>query len=257
MNTPAPGLQPDIEIQAHTSGGEKRWEISFFAPSTDQFEVQSKQATLRTLQDDSLTLTLVPTAGDVPSFDVRVVAPGREVSIASIKVVSVPTDDLAALTRDLANVLQQNFIKALRTNRTTNAPVDHVVSERRDDVRAADPAVLAPAIQGRPKRGLVGRLVGRVTWKKGVVAAVLLFAVGLVVLGLIPASSVSPLAGGIQPDSYAGIQAQMKKQIAAAANSDQPVIGALQGQTIAIETMKAMGLDPGKANAGCLVGVKK
>ena len=257
MNTPAPRLQPDIEIHAHTSGGEKRWEITFFAPSTDQFEVQSKQATLRTLLDDSLTLTLVSTSGDVPSFDVRVVAPGREVSIASIKVVSVSKDDLAVLTRDLANVLQQNFIKALRASRTINGPADHVVSVRRDDVLDADPAMLAPAIPEAPKRGLVGQLAGRMTWKKGAVAAVLLFAIGLVVLGLIPASSVSPLASGIEPDSYAGIQAQMKKQIAAAANSDQPAIGALQGQTIAIETMKAMGLDPGKANAGCLVGVKK
>ncbi|WP_334043566.1 hypothetical protein [Burkholderia ambifaria] len=32
--------------------------------------------------------------------------------------------------------------------------------------------------------------------------------------------------------------------------------GILQGQSVTLDTLKAMGLDPGKANTGCLVGVK-
>ena len=34
-------------------------------------------------------------------------------------------------------------------------------------------------------------------------------------------------------------------------------LGTMDGESVAIGTMKAMGLEPGKASAGCLVGVKQ
>lgn len=248
-----PFIQPDIEISACVAGGEKRWEISFFAPGTDKFDVQSKQASLRTLQDDSLSLMLEAakvSADGQPRFDVQVVAPGRSANIAVITLSIGENDNAKEMVRTLSNELQLAFIKALRVSKTVGsaAMVEHVN--------------VLPLEGGNPtksnsnKKNIVKRIFQQWTWKRSVVASILLFGVGLIILGLIPARNDS-LKLAIQGSDYEVIQAKVKKEITAAANRDQPSIGGLQGQAIAIETMKAMGLDPGKANAGCLVGVKK
>lgn len=91
------------------------------------------------------------------------------------------------------------------------------------------------------------------TVKRAVLASVLLVGGGLVAYGWI--------AGSRQPDAFvaSGDAAEMDKRVrdTIAASLRKPVgdTGMLQGQSVALETMRAMGLEPGKANTGCLVGV--
>ena len=55
----------------------------------------------------------------------------------------------------------------------------------------------------------------------------------------------------ISQADFQDIQAQIRSQV----DSKQSP-GGLQGQNVAIQAMREMGLNPGKANTGCLVGVK-
>lgn len=52
------------------------------------------------------------------------------------------------------------------------------------------------------------------------------------------------------------LTARIQQQIAAAVQNGDPSQGLLQGNSVTMSTMRAMGLDPGKANTGCLVGVR-
>jgi hypothetical protein len=52
------------------------------------------------------------------------------------------------------------------------------------------------------------------------------------------------------------LEAKIRNQIDQAVKNPGSVQG-FQGENVALATMKAMGLNPGKANAGCLVGVGK
>ncbi|MDM8356494.1 hypothetical protein [Pandoraea communis] len=52
------------------------------------------------------------------------------------------------------------------------------------------------------------------------------------------------------------LTARIQQQIAEAVQKGDPSQGLLQGNSVTLSTMRAMGLDPGKANTGCLVGVR-
>lgn len=52
------------------------------------------------------------------------------------------------------------------------------------------------------------------------------------------------------------LTARIQQQIAEAVQKGDPSQGLLQGNSVTMSTMRAMGLDPGKANTGCLVGVR-
>ncbi|KVV07456.1 hypothetical protein [Burkholderia ubonensis] len=62
-----------------------------------------------------------------------------------------------------------------------------------------------------------------------------------------------PIASALMgPDA----QKRMNAMISSALKQPSGDGGILQGQSVTLDTLKAMGLDPGKANTGCLVGVK-
>ncbi|MBN3729375.1 hypothetical protein [Burkholderia sp. Tr-20390] len=91
-------------------------------------------------------------------------------------------------------------------------------------------------------------------------AAVMLVAAAMAGYGIYaktrpPEDPISAALSG--PDAQARMNAMiagaLKQPLGAAVN---PQAGILQGQSVTLETLKAMGLDPGKANTGCLVGVK-
>lgn len=90
------------------------------------------------------------------------------------------------------------------------------------------------------------------------VAAVATF-VGAVILcyGLLLGNKPQTVAQN-EPNDFASLQEQIRQRIRAASPKEggESAFNSLQGQNIAVETLKQMGLDPGKANTGCLVGVK-
>lgn len=111
------------------------------------------------------------------------------------------------------------------------------------------PAKPTTAGVGRNWRGLL-------PGKRTAVAAALLVGAGLVGYGLMaPKTPQDPLQAASGSD-YAEMRERIRKEIVAAANSKNSAYGGLEGQNVTIATLKAMGLDPGKANTGCLVGVK-
>lgn len=103
---------------------------------------------------------------------------------------------------------------------------------------------------------------GRFFRSRNLIVVGLLFGGAVTVYGMVGSRTGSDVGikAAMAGDGYEDLQAQIRAQIQAAAKSDSPLlggtVGGLGGQNVAIETMKAMGLDPGKANAGCLVGVK-
>lgn len=121
------------------------------------------------------------------------------------------------------------------------------------------PAVVVANVDGgtvRVKRGMRHLFV-----KRNVIGFGLFVGAAMTVYGMtVGKPPQNPIKATMQGENYEDLQAQIRAQIAAAAKSDVPMIDGkndgLGGQNVAIETMKAMGLDPGKANAGCLVGVK-
>lgn len=113
-----------------------------------------------------------------------------------------------------------------------------------------------PVVMEQGKKGMRQFFV-----RRNVVGLGLLLGAATTVYGVTVARQpANPLKAAMHGESYEDLQAQIRAQISAAAKSDVPLLNGkadgLGGQNIAIETMKSMGLDPGKANAGCLVGVQ-
>lgn len=62
--------------------------------------------------------------------------------------------------------------------------------------------------------------------------------------------------GAVSAEDQAKLEKDIRERVRNAAREDSNIPG-LDGQNVAIGTMRAMGLEPGKANTGCLVGVKR
>jgi len=91
------------------------------------------------------------------------------------------------------------------------------------------------------------------TVKRVALASVLLVGGGLVTVGLRANQAPTPFAATNGAEMDARVQAAISSSLRQPSNGD----GLLQGQSVNLQTMRAMGLDPGKANTGCLVGVHK
>lgn len=96
-------------------------------------------------------------------------------------------------------------------------------------------------------------------WRHTVMACGVILAIGFGVAFVKsrsqPDQSDPALMAALEGGPYSGVSAKIRSQIASAGNKGNPNVN-FNGQNVAIETLKAMGLEPGKANTGCLVGVK-
>lgn len=158
---------------------------------------------------------------------------------------SISQDDVPNVAEKLTSIAQYAFFTALKGG---VAP-QHAPPQPQNSRVAQPDAEAAPG----PARAR------RLSFRKGLVAAVVLAGVGLVVYGGLHSVSKpsDPVQDALNGDNYADLQQKIRQQFAKnAGEKSGTAYGALQGQNIAIDTMRAMGLDPGKANSGCLVGVK-
>lgn len=145
---------------------------------------------------------------------------------------------LGDVVEELTSSVQQAFFSALRGQAPTQAVVVRTATAKR-----AEPA---------PKKSWRDTFLNK---KVGIGTGVL--AAALIGVGVVQyQKSQDPLQRALASDNYKDIQAQIRERIAAA-GKEGGAFSPLQGQNVAIETMKSMGLDPGKANTGCLVGVKQ
>lgn len=231
----------------------RRFRIAFSAPSSSNLRVRGKYADV-SLPENGVIEASVHAAemeqdGSVRDFKVWINATGIsgqiEVGVLTFIGSEVLTGAaIADVEAILDDKVQQAFFAAL-TGRAAPA------AEERTTTRAA----AVPAAQ--PVSGWRRWLPRRMNWKLVAVGMISFVAVGLISYGAIN-SFLTPkdsIQQALDSEDYKGLQDRIRQQIATN-NSGNGEFGALQGQNIAIETMKSMGLEPGKANSGCLVGVK-
>jgi len=101
---------------------------------------------------------------------------------------------------------------------------------------------------------------GRFLSKKRVVIATVLVALALIAMGGYQTfvRPKDPLQQTLGSEDYSNLTAQIRQQMKQATSGDSGGNAfALKAQNnVSIDTLKAMGFDPGKANSGCLVGTK-
>lgn len=157
-------------------------------------------------------------------------------------------DDFAidGLEGELTEAVQRAFFHAMQAVRCA-VPVQEA------EVRYAAPGYARYAVPTGPGQGWRGNLF---SWRGAVGAVVVLVAVGLIGYGVMQSRKPkNPIEEALASSNFTDLQEKIREQIAGAAKGEGG-FGVLQGQNVAIDTLKAMGLDPGKANSGCLVGVK-
>lgn len=92
------------------------------------------------------------------------------------------------------------------------------------------------------------------------IAATVVVALGFIGYGTLQAFSTpkDPFQDAMSRNDFSKLRSDIAQQMAKVAEQgDASVAFALQGKNnVTVDTLKAMGLDPGKANAGCLVGTK-
>ncbi|WP_432262887.1 hypothetical protein [Cupriavidus sp. TMH.W2] len=108
-----------------------------------------------------------------------------------------------------------------------------------------------------------GRLRRSVSWLwhnkgKSLMATVVAFGACTVAYGYLSKPAEQAAFAGVtySKEDQERLQEKIRKQVMSA-TADGSTLPGLDGTSVAQGTMRAMGLDPGKASAGCLVGVKR
>lgn len=240
-------LTPNLAVRARHGAGLVMYHFAFYLPRGAGYSVRCKAATLQADPLDVLSVDVDSLPDSMPQELVVVAMRNDDRSTAAeLARVTVGSDIPEDFEADLRDAVQQAFFDAMRDMTIGAAEVTEVAA-------TAPGAASVAAVPGK-KRG---------TGRYALMAAVLLGA-GLVGYGAYasffhPTAPVTAAAAMSGTQDYSGLQAKIQKEIMAAAMSPTPAVNGVNGQkmdNVAIETMKAMGLDPGKANAGCLVGVK-
>lgn len=168
----------------------------------------------------------------------------------SSEIVTEDRMPLEKLRTVLNHQVQQEFFRARKSLfQPAPAPAAHITPVQPVETMSITPT---PEV----KAGRFASFKGLAT-KRNAMIATLLVAGSMVAYGALrPKAPEDAFRDALAQGNYADLQQKIREQVAAAGNGGDPSAFNLQGANVAIETMKAMGLDPGKANAGCLVGVK-
>lgn len=172
--------------------------------------------------------------------------------------------------RALLDALSTSYTEAVFGFLAQTLPSTELLPAAMAPQHVAGPATagVAPAtVAGMPSAAsasaLGGRLVRGLRWLrrnkiKSAAVAVGLASMYAVAYGYVtkPAEQTA-FSTEMSPESQKALEAKIRERVKNAAAGDGVAIAGLDGQSVAIGTMKAMGLDPGKASAGCLVGVKR
>jgi hypothetical protein len=245
--------QPVFTVQLTSSGNTLLYRFSFYMPTSAGVRAQGRTAFLKTSPDAAIEISTVADDAADPRL-LRIVAsvPGTD-PLLSAELGTVrfaedipPAQDLERLV----DAIGQASYLALSSVSVSAGQATPVID-------ASEPPVdpLGRAIGVSPSR-----LAGTGTWLRArrwsVVGLSTVVLAGIVFIGYGILHKKDESFAAVQGGDYSDLQEKVRKQIELAAKSGSPAIDSLQGQNVAIATMKAMGLDPGKANAGCLVGVK-
>lgn len=208
-------------------------------PADETFTVKSFIASVEATSFDDITVQVADDGGDIAVL-LHGGPGGNTARAATITPHDMDAAKKASFLIRLSNAIDEAFGSAM-FNATVAAQAP---------IAAAGPTVASVsgdahgvARSGRPSR-----------FALGVVIAAVFAGVSLMAYGYLrpktdqtAQSAQSPIAG----DS--AMSARIREQIDQAVRNPSPTAG-FNGTNVALETMRAMGLNPGKANAGCLVG---
>lgn len=250
-------MNPELAISAHDNGDVRTYRFSFYMPRGTGYTAHCKTPVLAAKAGDSLAVQV--SSIDVESdhlFSVTVGVDGTESDVVELARVTAVGVEPKEFSMDLLDSVQHALFTAMRSlvptvTATASSPVVH------QQVRAEHAATADEHHPGLDEPKAVWR---RSPLRAAVLGCVVVVSVGLIGYGLVPpvgdkvGRPISADAVGTQ--DYSDMQKRIQTQIRAAANSATPAESAQNMDNVSIATMRAMGLDPGKANAGCLVGVK-
>lgn len=234
---------PKISVKAtHSRSRDSIHSVSFriscFLPSCGDFVAKGKSALIVLPESATIEIDLVSTSSE-QSYRVMVSGSGEEESAKELGVIDFEVLPAKEDVTGLRNAIQMHFFDAI------SDAYGAMRSEVASSTGWCGPVQPEQMVEEEPKR-------------KKLKIALALMAVLSIGWGTYThfATSVDEPMGIALGDDYSDVSARVKAQVNAAARSGQPAVNTLAGQNVALETMRAMGLDPGKANAGCLVGVK-
>ncbi|TKC90165.1 hypothetical protein FAZ69_08430 [Trinickia terrae] len=231
--------------------------VKLSLPHDDRFRVRTFIASMKGVELDDLYV------------DVEVEAAGEILALLKTRTVDGERRDavcgeLAALTQVSGGAQEKDLFVARLANELDRAFVDAVFAAgEQPAMRAAAGAqafadapaapVVVPAVAG----GRGWRWLVPATYKAWLLTGVALCALALIAVGVVRQvrgagnNADLSLAG-----SNSALEARVRAQIDDAVRNPNGTQG-YNGMNVALATMRAMGLNPGKANAGCLVGVGK
>ncbi|WP_454727968.1 MULTISPECIES: hypothetical protein [Cupriavidus] len=239
-------FQPQIQIVARAGGHV----VGLILPSTPEVRFAPNMVTLA---GDLSDWTLLRHEAD--SIVLRNAT--HEVTLAVLHFVGeLSAETRATLRVELHDAVSEAFVRAafaamaqqpvVPTAPLMAAPVTAAV--------AALPGTIGAAPTGRLRRA--GQWTRRHKGKSLFAMIVAAGAVSVAYGYMTKPVDQDPFAFTVNPSNQKQLEAQIAARVQSAANDGTSLAG-LDGQSVAMGTMRAMGLEPGKANAGCLVGVKR
>jgi hypothetical protein len=253
--------QFSIQQKGGSSGSSVRVKLSL--PHDDRFRVRSLIANVKAVEADDLYVDVEVEADGV----IRVLLKTRMVDGERRDMVCGELAELTLISGDSAE--KDPFVARL-ANQLDHAFADAVFAMGEVPALSVDIGAPAPAYAGVPIGAPVQQSEARDAQGMRVfipasAKAWLLTAVVACALGLIAVGVVRQVHGSGQTDDSSGasiagpsdaLEANVRAQIDRAVRDPNGTQG-YNGMNVALATMKAMGLNPGKANAGCLVGLGK
>jgi hypothetical protein len=258
-----------IQVRGRADDGRQEFRVKLSLPHVDRFHVRSAVVTFQAFGGLDALMTDIeirPREVSVVIYE-RISAPeGSKPAVRGIVATLTPTAEQDVDAKDPFFVKLSNEVDSAWGDAVfaaDAAPVQSVPATFGMPAAAAPagayaaPAALRAAVPVTGWRASLGVFVPR-TPKAWAVTAVVLIALTLIALG-----AVRQLRGTQEPNDLAladgadpALTAKIKGEIDQAIKNPNSVQG-YNGMNVALATMHAMGLDPGKANTGCLVGLGK
>jgi hypothetical protein len=231
-------FSPEISIKASSrnSGRDVAYRVSVYLG--DQFPAESMATNTIVIGRDEQLSLMVKAEENILRVDLT---SGEKT--APLGRVNMDGQGDQAVVKQLTSALQRLWFRAItEVEVQPDAPGNAQPQARESVDDIAEKAVTATAKAKKKSPIPVKAVVG---------AVLLAAAAGAVAYGQFrPKPEQSPQAQAVgDPNSIANA---IRQQMAASGGTSDT---ALAGQNIAIGTLRAMGLEPGKANTGCLVGI--
>lgn len=232
-------ISPTFSIFPTVQSGGVAVKARLTLPADETFTVKSFIASVEATNFDDIAVEVADDGDDIAVL-LHGGPGGKKARAATITPHEMDASQKASFLIRLSNAIDEAFGSAM-----FDATVAAQAPTAAAGVTVGSVTVGVPggAKSGRPSRFALGVVIA------AVFAGVSLMAYGY----LRPKTDQTAQSAQSQIGGDSAMSARIREQIDQAVRNPSPT-GGFNGTNVALETMKAMGLNPGKANAGCLVG---